>query len=112
MTTNLFSSFHVTKWILFAVEWQEFSQEAESNCTAIQLAQPYQKVSHKKKCLLSDPAEYAGLDTKALQDLKPGDKYDGPISQKDSVTTSPVLKAVKHSGKDNEQDLKYTTDDI
>ena len=73
---QIWANFLVTKLIFITVEWQEFHQEVESNCTAIQVAQPYQKVSHKKKCLLSNPTGFEELDTEVLQDLKPGDKIE------------------------------------
>jgi len=104
------------------VDWQEFYQEVEYDCSAIQVAEPYQKVSHKKKCLLTNPD--ADLDTEVLQDLKETDKYDGPISEKevvdekdkssesDAVTASPFFKAVKRLAQDEEHDFELTADDI
>jgi len=71
----------VTDTICTTVEWKEFHQEVESNCIDIQVNQPWQEVSHKKKCLLANPADHEGLDTAVLEDLQPGDIYDGPISE-------------------------------
>lgn len=113
----------ITETLCTTVDWQEFYQEVESNCTTIQVAQPYQEVSHRKKCLLSNPD--ADLDTEVLQDLKPNEKYHGPIHEKgtfdendksgriDADTTSPFLAAVKRLAQDEEQeDIELSTDDI
>lgn len=72
--------------------------------------------------MLSNPD--ADLDTDVLQDLKPDEKYDGPIHEKgtfhenwksgrsDAVTASPFLNAVKRLAQDEEQDFELSTDDI
>ena len=69
---------------MFAVTWDDAYQEVDSTCTDIKISEPYQEVSHKKKCLLSNPD--ADLDTGVLKDLELPDKIpvelDDPICEK------------------------------
>ena len=69
---------------MFAVKWDDAYQEVDSTCTDIEVLEPYQEVSHKKKCLLSNPD--ADLDTGVLKDLELPDKVpvelDDPICEK------------------------------
>ena len=69
----------------FSVTWDDAYQEVESDCEDIEVSEPYQEVSHKKKCLLSNPD--ADLDTDVLKDLElPPEKLpvelDGPVREK------------------------------
>ena len=94
---------------MISVEWTEFFQEVESDCNTIEILKPEQIVSHRKKCLLSTPD--ADLDPEVLQDLKPGETYDGPIHEIPAIATSdendesgqtngsastPFMRAVQH----------------
>ena len=69
---------------MFAVKWDDAYQEVDSTCNDIEVLEPYQEVSHKKKCLLSNPD--ADLDTDVLKALELPDKVpvdlDDPICEK------------------------------
>merc|ERR1711936_597039 len=71
--------FPTTETLCTTVEWTEFYQEVDRDCTPVKIRKPEQTVSHRKKCLLTSPD--ADLDPVVLQDLEPNEKYNGPIQQ-------------------------------
>jgi hypothetical protein len=74
----------INEELCVTVKWDDAYQEVDSTCTDIKVSEPYQEVSHKKKCLLSNPD--ADLDTDVLKDLELPDKVpvelDDPICEK------------------------------
>jgi len=75
----------INEELCVTVTWDDAYQEVESDCEDIEVSEPYQEVSHKKKCLLSNPD--ADLDTDVLKDLElPPEKLpvelDGPVREK------------------------------
>ena len=62
----------VVKELCTTIKWTESLQEKNETCNNTKSWQPFQEVSHKKKCLLPD--KETPLPTKPLEKLEPKEK--------------------------------------